>query len=441
MSETYQALEGELTVSGADSTVRAGATNAVALVGGYDAANAASGVTAGEATKITDPTNADAEFGTSELARAAAVVSANEVGDIWGIPVAETDATETASATSSISLTETPVFDPSVHPDHDLTVKEDTSGDGTYDTELTVNIVYEDPVSTPSESETANVNPIIGEVETDSSGDYQVSYTHGDYTAAIETAVGESVRYVVVLNEADSVQSTLSTELSSRANDFDFKRGVVGATPAIAPGDASNYTPDTDDWRVIEVAPARATGSDGAVRTAAAVGGLMAAQPIGPDGSGLYDTVAGLTDLNTLYRPSEAKDFSRVTALTENGVIGVAETTSTVSQFKNIYATEIIDDVAADLFGTARNYAGGPQDVGELSTLLEVDCQRHSRGSPPNLGIAGSDARPYDVGVSLDPNDNGIANASVTIVPFPIAEEVNVNLTVADNFVEFQGAN
>lgn len=440
MVKTYNALEGDLSVRGTATVSRSGNLNSVAIVGGYDAANATSDVTAGEATLIEDPVSADETFGVSEIPRAAQAVSANGVGTIYGVPVPETSTTETFAASQSFSLGNTPLFNPTFHPDHDIVVKEDTSADGTYDTTLTTNVVYADAPSTPSESDTANLNPINGAVETDASGDYEVSYDYGDYGTAITNAADLNVRDVQVLTESPSVKATLNTTLSDIANDFDFKRGYVNAHPEIAAADISNYTPDEQDWRIVEVAPAITTGADGKVRGCAPVGGYLSSQPIGPDGSGLYDEVGGITSLNKEYRPSEVKGFSGVTALTRNGVIGTAETTSTEGQFRLIYATEIIDNVSFDLFEVCQDYAGGPQDVNDLESLLEIVCQDASTGSPPLLGFGdGRDGNPYDVNTSLGADAN-TADAGVTIVPYPIAETVNLNLTVSDGFVQFDGA-
>lgn len=438
MSKTYNALEGTLTVRGAASASRTGTTNAVALVGGYDAGNAASGVNANESTKIEDPATAEDQFGDSELARAAQAAAANGPGTIYGIPLPETTGnTESINSGDSITLSNTPLFNPDLHPDHDVTVKNtDTS------TEYDVNVVYDDSPSAPSESDTANVNPINGKVKTYDSANFDITYDYvDDYATAIEKAASLNVRNVIVGTEDDGVTSTLQTELADIANDFDFKRGFVGADPDIAPADISSYTPNTEDWRIVETAPALGTGADGKVRTCFAVGGFMAAQPIGPDGSGLFEPVNGLTDLNRSYAPSEAKDFSQVSALTRTGRLAHAVTTSSTSQFENIYATEIIDNVANSLFETARSYAGGPQDVNELENLLEGQLQAFARGNPPELGFGdGRDANPYDVNVTLG-NTNSVADAGVTIVPYPIAETVNLDMTVSDGFVQFGGAN
>jgi len=435
MSQTYQALEGELSIRGATTATRAGQTNAVAIVGGYDESNAASEVTTNEATRITDPTTASDTFGASEIAREAQAIAANGVGTIYGVPVPETQTTETVSTSSSATLAESPVFDPTVHPDHEILVTDTDAG-----ADLTVNIVYDDAPSTPTKDNTANVNPINGEVAIDTSGNYDITYTYGEYADAISTAGDLNVAAIHVGTEAPSVKSTLQTELADRAQDFDFIRGYVGATPDIGPTDIGDYTPDVQDWRIVEVAPSRASGASGAVRTAAAVAGFMASQPIGPDGSGLYDAVGGITSLNTEYRPSEAKDFNGVTSLTRNGLVARAKTTSTEEQFEDIYAVEIIDNVALGLFNVARSYAGGPQDTNELETLLSIQCQSFATGNPPQLGFGdGRSANPYDVTVSLG-TDTSVADAGVTIVPYPIAETVNLSITVSDGFVQFEGA-
>jgi len=94
MSTSYNALEGTLTVRGTATTSRSGSTNAVAVVGGYDSATAASEVTPGESTTVTEPTSAEDTFGTSELSRVVQSVAANGANTIYGIPVSETQNTE-----------------------------------------------------------------------------------------------------------------------------------------------------------------------------------------------------------------------------------------------------------------------------------------------------------------------------------------------------------
>jgi len=436
MSQTYNALEGTLNVRGTATASRAGTTNAVAVVGGYNSSEAASEVTENESTIINDPTSADDVFGASELSRVIPSIAANGIQTVYGIPVPETQDTESISSGTTITLAETP-FDPNLHPDHDITVTDTDAS-----TDLTVNIVYEAPLPTPSEEDTANVNPYTKAVEVDASGNYDIDYTHGDYTDAISTATDLPVRSVAVCTEDASVKTTLQTELANVAADFDFKRGFVGAKPSIQSADIIDYTPDVEDWRVVEVAPSRGTGSGGAMRTVGAIAGFMSSQPIGPDGSGLYDSVGGIVDLATAYRPSEAKNFDQITCLTRNGVVGTAQTTSATGQFKEIYKVEVIDRVALGLFGVVQDYAGGPQDIGDLEATVEAQLQSYTESSPPILGFGdGSEGgRPYSASASLGPSGD-VANLGISIVPYPIAKSVNLSLTVTDGFVQFNGTN
>jgi len=431
-TKSYQSDVGELTVRPVPTVSRSGETNAVALIGGYNASTAESSVTAGEATAVTNPLNASEQFGNSEIARAATVLTANGANDIRAVPVPETEMTDSGTGTDSITLSHAPIFDPQLHPEHDIEVVNSTTSEI-----LDVNYVYTDPVQSPTTNDTANVNPVTGSVVTDVSSDYEVTYTYGDYQSAIDTAKDLPVRYLCVLTENEGVKASAIAAVADIASDFDFKRVVTGARPEIQSTDVGSYVPSQRSWRMVEVAPARAGGANGPVRTQAAVAGLMASQSIGPDGSTLFDTVSGLTGVNTDYRASTATGFDGVTSLTRNGKIVQAITTSESAQFQNVYATEIIDRLALDLFSVAESYAGGPQDIGDLRSLLRSVCQSATNETPPLLGFAREvDARPYDVDVSIGA-DSGIANASVTIVPSPIAEEVNINLTVADGFVSF----
>jgi len=432
-TKTYNALEGELSIRPSPTVSRSGANNAVTVIGGADLANA--DVVSGEVTAVTDPVNAEDQLGDSEIARAAEALTANGANEQYAIPVPETETTESFAATQELSLSNDPIFDPSVHPDHEIVVTDAVVGE-----DLVVELVYDDPVSVPSESNVANVNPVTGDIACDESSDYDVTYTYGDYQTAIEAATETPARYLCPLTENPSVKASVITAMADIAADFDFKRAVVGATPDMDATQLTNYTPSERDWRLVEVAPARATGSEGTVRTQAAVCGLMASQPIGPDGSGLFDTLSGLTELNRAYRGTEAKSVEGVTSVTRSGTIAQAITTSTADQFQNVYATEIIDEVALRLFDVVQEYAGGPQDIGDLQALLRGVCQSASSGSPPLLGFPQeSDASPYDVSVDVGA-DPGVADASISIVPTPIADQVNIGVTVTDGFVSFSGA-
>ncbi len=435
-TKNYRSEIGELTIRPTPTVSRSGGSNAVAVVGGYNASTANENITAGEETRVINPVNASAQFGNSEIARAAAVITENGASNIRAVPVPETENTESVTGTDSITLSNAPIFDPQLHPEHDIEVVNTTTSEI-----LNVNYVYSNSVQQPTESDTANVNPVTGEIATDVSSDYEITYTYGDYETAIDTAKDLPVRYLCVLTENESVKSSASTAVSDIASDFDFKRVVTGARPELQSDDVASYTPSQRDFRMIEVAPARARGVNGPVRTQAAIAGLMASQPIGPEGSTLYDTVGGITQLNTKFRANVAKEFDGVTTLSRNGKIVQAVTTSESALFENVYVTEIIDQIALDLFSVGESYAGGPQDVGDLRSRLRGVCQSAANQTPPLLSSDNLDAqRPYNVSVSVGA-DSSIANAAVVIVPTPIAEEVNISLTVSDGFVSFGSAN
>lgn len=313
-TKSYQSDVGELTVRPVPTVSRSGETNAVAVIGGYNASTAESSVTAGEATAVTNPVNASEQFGNSEIARAATVLTANGANDIRAVPVPETEMTESVTGSDSITLSHAPIFDPQLHPEHDIEVVNSTTGEI-----LDVNYVYTNQVQQPTTNDTANVNPVTGSVVTDVSSDYEVTYTYGDYQSAIDTAKDLPVRYLCVLTENEGVKASAIAAVADIASDFDFKRVVTGARPEIQSTDVGSYVPSQRSWRMVEVAPARAGGANGPVRTQAAVAGLMASQSIGPDGSTLFDTVSGLTGLNTDYRATTATGFDGVTSLTRNG--------------------------------------------------------------------------------------------------------------------------
>jgi hypothetical protein len=217
-TKSYQSDVGELTVRPVPTVSRSGETNAVALIGGYNASTAESSVTAGEATAVTNPLNASEQFGNSEIARAATVLTANGANDIRAVPVPETEMTDSGTGTDSITLSHAPIFDPQLHPEHDIEVVNSTTSEI-----LDVNYVYTDPVQSPTTNDTANVNPVTGSVVTDVSSDYEVTYTYGDYQSAIDTAKDLPVRYLCVLTENEGVKASAIAAVADIASDYDLK--------------------------------------------------------------------------------------------------------------------------------------------------------------------------------------------------------------------------
>jgi len=433
---TFDTLQGSVNLRAQATAQATGGGDALALVGGYDAtaasASANDPVTATDAQTIADAFGPD-----SELARASRLALANGAGTIVAVAVPEvTDETETFSATSSEMLANAPIFDPSLHADHEVTATDTTSA-----TSVTVEVSYEDSPSAPTDADTIRLNPINGAWTADASSDYEIVYDYGTYTDAIQTAATQPVRYVGVLTEAAGPKATTLTELATEAENGSYKRAVVGATPEIGTGEISGYTPDEQDYRLIEVAPARATGADGPVRTMAGVAGLLTDQPVNAGGSITYDTVSGLASLNTEYRQAAVQDFSQVTALTRDGTVADGVTTSSDNAFQPIHAVEIADRATELIFGLARDFAGGPatqQNRIGLADDIEQVLRALATESPPALAT-GDGGSPFAVSVTQGATDN-VVDVDVGIEPAPIAEEVNVAIGVGD-VVTFEGVN
>lgn len=436
MSVSYDTLGFTLTFNAAGSRINVGVQNAVALVGGYDANNAASGVSPNDAELIDQPLSAEDTFGDSELSRAIKGAASNRVSEIYGVAVAETQTTESFAATTDGSLSNTPIFDPRVQPEHEVTVTDTVAA-----SDLSVQYVDVDPTTVSLGTDEAAVNPVEGTWATDSSSDYDITYTYGDYESAIQEAASiTDARFVWVGTEAPSVKQTLQTQLADIATDFRFKRGVVGARPGIDAAQTGSYTPDVEDWRIIEVAPARATGIDGAVRTSAAVAGLLTAQPINVEGAITYDELQGLTSYATPYRPSQAEGFSQVTAVADTDTVAQAVTTSSTDQFSKIYAVEIVDFVGLGLKDVAEDYKGGPNlqnDKEDLGTDTRTLLDSYRFNAPPLLAT-GDGGKPYAVSTSEGASRTE-TDLNVGIEVAPIMEEIDLNINVG-SVVTFGGA-
>jgi len=435
---TIDLLGTTLNVNAQGTTQTVGFTTNIAIVGGYDSANADSSVTAGEAMPVSGEAEAQRLFGeNSELARAVSTALPNPVGNIYAVPVPETDSAETfgsSTATSSGTLSNAPVFDPHVHPDHDITVTDVTEG-----AECTVEVVYDGSPSQPTENNTVRVNVRSGEWVGDEASEYEFSYTYGDYLTAADEAAAQPVRYVACHTEAASVKNDVLSAVNEEAKNGNFKRAVVGARPEIAVGNASSYSPDVASWRMIEVAPARGFDGQDEVRTVSAVAALLAGQPVNADGSITYDDVAGLSDLNTDYRPTEAEQFSQVTAIDRTNTVVGGRTTASEAVFSRIHEVEIVDVVAETALGIANSYKGGGY-FGERTRLLEKAFERalnaFAQQRPPLL--SDPDGEPYDVDVSPGATDTEV-QVRIGIHPAPIMEEITLNLNLGE-VVTFGGA-
>lgn len=427
---TIDLLGSTINIRDNGSISNVGFVDDIALIGGYNATDAPADTDTNTKYEVTSGSRARTLFGTnSELTRAASVASANPVDTMHCFAVPETTTTESISTVSSGTLSNAPLFDPSVHPEHTITVTDVSTG-----TDMTVEIGYEESVTAPGTADTFRVNPVTGDWVADSASDYEVTYTYGDYTTAIERAVQQNVRYIVVLSEADVHATKLLTELTAEAKDGNPKRGITGARPGLAVSDGASYTPSTESYRMVEVTPARGRSPEGAVRTTAAIGGLLAGQPINADGAITYDDVGGLVSLRTEYRGTEAQDtFSQLTPIDRSGTVVQGRTTSSTTKFSRIHAVEILDAVLNALFELQDNY-GGRGSFPERSQLLIRSVQRtlqtFAESNPPLLAQADG-TQPYSVRRSST-EDPYRTVLEVGVAPAPVMEEIVFNLNVGN---------
>lgn len=440
MAITYDTLGSTVTVHPTGTVAPGQLNTAVAIVGGYDSANADSSVTAGESTVVNTGNEAETQFGaSSELARQAELAFANGATAVHGVPVAETETTESfgsSSATANGTLGEAPAMDPNVHPDEDITAQDVTAG-----ASVEVNIKYEDTPSSPSDSNTINLNPITGNWTADETAEYDITYTYGDYDTAIGEAVSQTVRAVGVCTESSSHKTTLNTDMSTAASNFRFLRGVTGADVEIDAGTTGSYTPDTTDWRMVEVAPARGTTPDGEARTVGAILGMIASQTIDVTGSITYDNVRGFDSLRVMFTPTQAESFERVTAITDEFEVAAGLTTSDESSFSDIYKNEIIDFVVEGIYAHVKNYRGG-SNAGPAQRRFKSQLKRTlgsysvPDASPPLLA-SGDGSQPYSVTVGIGSTDTE-TDVDIGIDVAPIAKEVNLDVSVGP--IQFNGA-
>lgn len=432
---TYSGTGTEINLIPRGSSISLGFNSAIAIVGGYDSANAASGVNPSEATLVTDGSDAKNTFGAdSELARAVELAYSNGVGDVYGVPLAETQTTETFTSSSTGTLSNIPAMDPRTHGDHEITVTDTVAA-----SDLDVEIDNSGTPSSPSTSDKAIVNTDTGEWAADTSSDYDITYTYGDFSTAITAAVNvDDARFVAVQTSNSSVVSTLNTELGNRASNFDFKRGVAAVTEGSQPG---SYSDSVDDFRVILSAPARGTlESGGDVVLAAGFASMYAAQPLGS--SILYDEMNALDSVGTTYTLSEARNFDEVTALKCDAKpfkIGQAVTTSTTAQFTDVFQTEIIDAAALNLQEIAEDYAGGANFEGareNMASDMENILRTFADQRPPLLYSEDSE-RAYSVRVKVGSSDDESV-ANITMEPVDVMKKVTLNIGVGD-VVVYQG--
>lgn len=356
--------------SGSTVQVSVAFARTAGIIGGYDADNGSA--TAGQVVDV--PTAGDAAdlFGEgSELHEQSRLALLNGVQELKAVAVEETQTTESFSAVSGSALSNDGVFDPNVQPEE--TITETAVG-------ADVNIVYDSPPQTPSGTDEINLNPVTGEWEADASDSYDIQYSYGDYTSAIDAMVTETPRVVVLCSEEETVVTDLATDLETKAQDFNFMHGVAGAAPVPDPSSSgtytSTYTDGVDNVRMTLVSPARGfreTTKDTEVRTVGAVGGRFASLPLGV--SATMKNASGINALRADYTNSEAAELidNQVAPLVGFDATKIVKdmTTSTDSRFERYYTVQVVDEVTELSHQTSQQFIGEQKTADNLDSLRE----------------------------------------------------------------------
>jgi hypothetical protein len=191
-------------------------------------------------TQIQARREADAAFGEdSELANAMKLALANgaNISFLYGVQVEEDGAgenidteqdtpTESYSGTTADSLANAPIVEEEGY----LAVRDTVD-----DTDMAVNLVYEETVSAPGDADTINLNPLTGDWTADSSSDYDFFYNYLEWPAAFDAADGvvneDETGLYVALTESEDVAATLSGKTTELRDEFQLVNGMAGAMP------------------------------------------------------------------------------------------------------------------------------------------------------------------------------------------------------------------
>jgi hypothetical protein len=422
-------IYGTTGIPGTSAEVRSGGTTAISaafeltvgLVGGMDTDNGSAST--GEVITVESSADAEQQFGeNSELKEQVDLAYANGAGTIYAFAVSETEETETFNGSSTGTLSNTPVMDPNIQDDEEITAQDTVDA-----ASVTVNIVYDESPSQPSEANTINLNPVNGEWAADSSSDYDITYTYGDYQSGIQEVAKKVPRSLGVLTENTSVANDLLTELNSYDVGFDFMHGYVGTMPDISP---SSYTDSFDDRRLVVASPSRGyidSAETNEQRTVGAIAGKQASKPLGD--STTYENLAGFASLRTAYTNSELTSLidKQVYPLKQGGGIKVIKdmTTSTDARFERIYASEIVDEVTQISHQISQDFVGRVNTDDNRTSLQVSHRNSYSELDDENL------LDNFFVAVTEGANDFEV-DVDIGVDVIGVMDIIDVTITVGD---------
>lgn len=424
----------------------------VAIVGGYDASNGTiSASDEGTAIRVRDGTEAANKFGDgSELHRQTQLAQANGADVVYCVPVPETTNTETFAGTSSGTIPDAPIFDPNVNSEHDVSATDTVAS-----ASVTVNIVYDDTPSAPSETNTINLNPVSGEWVADESADYDITYSYGTYdNGAIEAASKKDPRCLVVCTEDESLVTTGDSTTKDRATDFSFMHNFGGAGPEIP--DPSAYSDSLESaWTCVIAHPRGYFDNDAEpeVRTHGAVAGAVAGSTLTE--STTTQKLNGIASMRTEHTPTEIAGFGDadhdssndniegVLPLIDRGGVEIVEdlTTDPDGDFRSLYKHEIVNDLSYSIHLVAREFVSEPNTANarEQDLLVPTENLLSSAAdqSPPMLHDPTSEGDPYIVSVDVGSSDD-TSVLTVGMDPLDVTKHVEVEIN-AGSVVTFGG--
>jgi hypothetical protein len=424
MAEIYGTLEypsDQISVEAGDTFVVGVAfERSVGIVGVGDTAN--NDADEGQVYEVGTSQQARSLFGAdSELQEQIDLAFLNGAATVYAVAVPVTETTETISTSSSGALSEVPALDPNLH---------DTSIDITDTTEaeaVETNIEYASPPPSPSDANTANVNPVTGEVEFDESSDYEITYEYGSYDTAITDMVDESPRSLAVCTENTTVANNLLTEVETVDDNFDFITGYVGASPEV---DAGNYSDSFDSRRLVVSHASRGYFDQAETnmgRTVGAIAGKQAGKELGD--STTYESLGGFASLHKPVSKSDYADLigSQVLPLVQDSRIFIVKdmTTSTTRKFERIYASEITDEATANTHTIAQEFIGEP-NVDEVRTQF-ADSIALSYGELQRDGLLNN----YSVAVTEGADDFTV-NVSIGADIIGVIDNADIDISIGD---------
>lgn len=399
-------------------------------------------------TRIAARQDANTQFGSgSELADAMQQALANgaNISYLYGVMPTESGAggsidTTTDTPTESVTGTQTgELLDyPLVTESGYYAVR-----DAVDSQDMTVNLVYESPPSTPADANTININPLTGEFEADTPSDYDFFYNYLDWSNAFDAAdsvVGEDdTGLYVALSEAESVSSMLTSKTTELRENYQLVSGLTSAMPNATGSDGDpyfdtpSYSDGIDDDKHFLFAPVRYDGDR--FTALGPLGGLFSGSQISDPIYNDQITTNGRDLAQSLTR-NEAQQLrsAYVIPLRQAGSIRVRDNLSTSEEVdwqRDFWRRRIVDRTVLIAKAVGDRLIGRINDeqtrnVAERTIRTELQSLANDRLIEDNDGGETN----FYVDVYEDSNDPDQVNIDIGVTPQGIVKRVDQTVTI-----------